>query len=287
MYLGSSRDFTIPIGRQTARGGQPVRAGAGLAGCVPCGGLSGGLDPASPACPQPVHTVERDKIRDELNKWTRNWMGGGVHWHEGHPDLKAWLNDLMPRMIGLTQRPKLLRCSAEARKKALAWTGTLRAMYGVPGGGPGGVLKRLTFIDGKPAGNNVLIPKGGITIRTMNLRKYHVRSFGRWAPEYYASGGKTVTTKPPAKGSTTVGVPFDPNVGGAGGDPTKSGANRVTALQQAAAAAGITPLPLSLPGAPSDEVPAGVSEAAIAGIPTNYLLYGGLALGAFVLLKKK
>lgn len=235
-------------------------------------------------CPEPTSTADRDALRDAMNEWTNEYMAtnGGGHMHEGHPDLHAWLDDLIPRMIGLTQRPKLLRCSNEARKKAREWVSTLEWAYGK--NGMSGVFKRT--IPG--VGNNVVVPKGGVTIRTYNLRDYNVRSFGRWAPEFYETGVET--PKPPAIPSPVEGVPFDPSVGGAGGDPTKSAADR--AAEQAARASGGGVVTTSGGGdgyASSSYYPssgASILEGELVpGIPTKYLVYGALALVGFRMLK--
>ena len=105
-------------------------------------------------CPQQVPTKERDELRDRLNRFTRDYRGQrpwGQHWHEGHPDLERALRDIIDRMVGLTLRPKLLRCNAEARKRARNWIGSvdwlLRRVKSKPGSYSGftSVPKAFTF----------------------------------------------------------------------------------------------------------------------------------------------
>lgn len=257
MYLGSSRDFTIPIGRQTARGGQPVRAGAGL----------GATEAAGPDCPQPTSTEERDRIRNNLNKFTGNWMGQkphGIHWHERHPDVKRAIEDIINRMIGITQRPKKLRCSAEMRNRAQRWIGSLDAL-----------LRKVKTGGGSYDGKTV-VPQ------TFNWGFYRgptytIRSTND--PAIRVAMGLT-----PLEGATALGPPLTPVVAShppgsvvVGGEAFASSAEARAA--QAAAAA----VPAGVPG---DAVDLKVDET-IAGIPSNYLLYGGLALGAVLLLKRR
>lgn len=249
-------------------------------------GLSGGLDPPSADCPQPVHTDERDQIRAKLEQMM-GYYGQrpfGQHWHEGHPDVKAWLADLIPRVEGLYKRPKLLRCSAEARKRAIEWWGTFQY-----------VGNRIRSEGSFLRGGYTSVPKGGLLVRTYRLRDYNFREGN---PSGFVPGSaEEAASKPaPLPVEKTEGVPFDPLVGGAGGDPTKSGANRVTALEQAAIDAGIIKAPTATTGyggevtataeggyAPGVALPA--LEGDVAGIPTKYLVYGGLALVAWKMLK--
>lgn len=79
-------------------------------------------------CPQPVSTAERDALRDELDKYAGWGPGTYDQWHEGHPDLKIALDDIGGRMKGLYDRPKLLRCDAEARKRANEWIASLKVL---------------------------------------------------------------------------------------------------------------------------------------------------------------
>lgn len=241
-------------------------------------GLSGGLDPPSAECPQPVHTDERDALRNEL-RWAKSYWAHrppGQHWHEGHPDVRAWLADLVPRAEGLYNRPKLLRCSAEARRKARAWASTFNSVMATLKGHPH--LKGIASARGQ-----TVIPKGGMTVKTLNMRNYHFRYFGRWTDEFHQSGAESA--KPAAVPSSVVGVPFDPRIGGAGGDPTKSGANRVTALQRAAIEAGILQPGAAVPTAGGAVPFPGVTSGEFFGIPTEYLIYGGLGLVAWRMMK--
>lgn len=231
-------------------------------------GLSGGLDPPSAECPQPVHTNERDALRNQL-KELLGYYGQrpfGQHWHEGHPDVRAWLDDLIPRVKGLYDRPKLLRCSAEARKKAREWASTFNWVGSQIRSG--GSFQR---------GGYTSVPGGGLYVRTYNLRDYNFR------PGNPAGAG--AAKPPPLPVEKEEGVPFDPSVGGAGGDPTKS-ASPPSSTPTATSGGQPSVAPTAEGGyAPAQTFGTAPLPDSIAGIPSQYLIYGGLALLAWRMVK--
>ncbi len=92
------------------------------------------VDAVEPDCAEPVSTADRDNLRNELGRWVNRlhpadpWLGDWAQIDEGHPDLKAALADIGERMQGLYDRPKLLRCSAEARDRALRWIASMNQL---------------------------------------------------------------------------------------------------------------------------------------------------------------
>src|SRR5574340_882813 len=94
-------------------------------GSRPRGGL--GDAETETDCAQPVSGAERDALVARGQDWVGDYYAthGGVHFHEGHPDLIAALKDIIPRLDGLIHRPKLVRCDAEARKRIVEWVGSL------------------------------------------------------------------------------------------------------------------------------------------------------------------
>lgn len=91
------------------------------------------VDPAEPDCTQRVSTADRDRIRAELIKYLPSgrfdpWAGPWFHDDEGHPDLKVAFRDIGDRLQGLLDRPILLRCSSEARSRALQWIASLHEL---------------------------------------------------------------------------------------------------------------------------------------------------------------
>ncbi len=253
MYLGESRDFTIPIGRQTARGGQPVRAGAGL----------GATEVAGPDCPQPTSTADRDRIRNELKKFTGNWMGQrpkGIHWHEKHPDIKRAIEDIVMRMIGITQRPKKLRCSAEMRNRANKWIDSLDA------------LLRKVKSGGGSYGGATVVPS---TFQWGFYRgpTYTIRSTND--PAIRVAMGL-----PPLAGATALGPPLAPVAASHPPGSVVVGGKAYTSSGEARAAEAAA-VPTGVVAQSEPDV-----AATVAGIPSEYLLYGALALGAVMILRK-
>lgn len=90
------------------------------------------VDPADPDCEEPVSTADRDALRAQIERYIPTishgqdpWLGRWPQIDEGHPDLKAALEDIGERLKGLADRPKLLRCNAEARDRAVRWIASL------------------------------------------------------------------------------------------------------------------------------------------------------------------
>lgn len=225
-------------------------------------GAAGDIDPASPECPQPVSTGERDSLRAELEQMEgyfgqRPW---GQHWHEGHPDVRAWLADLMPRVDGLYHRPKLLRCSAEARKKAREWISTWKWVGSQ-------IRSEKSFL----RGGSTSVPKGGLLVHTYNMRDYFLREGN---PSGFVPGSaEEAANKPPQQAvPKEEGVPF-PGGGATAPAPTATTGGKSDVVPTAEGGYAVTS-------------PAGFSmEGSVAGIPTKYLVYGGLALVAMKMLK--
>lgn len=228
---------------------------------VPIGRGRGGLGQAEPNCPQPVSTAERDRLRDELNRFTGNWMGQkphGIHWHEGHPDIKRAIEDIIMRMIGITQRPKKLRCSAEMRKRAREWTSSLHSLLVKVKSGKG------TY------GGFTTVPQtfkwGFYRGPTYTIRAWPI-------PSAAAARAPVVSSAPP--GSIVVGGKAF---------PTSKAAREALATTPAGPAAAVPAAPPPA-GGPTPSPVAGL-PAELGGIPTNYLLYGGLVVAALMFLKK-
>lgn len=223
----------------------------GLGFYLPFAGAGGlGALGAEPGCDEPVPTAERDALRAELQKWTRDFFGQagrGIHWHEGHPDLRAYLEDIIPRMDGLVHRPKLLRCSAEARRRAGAWIQNMENFRGT--------VKRV--VPGK--GDMTVIPAGGVNLPLHRGRTYHVR--GPWYDgKFQPVGGGAEIPKPPAPGP--VRTPEPENGGRAPGE--------------------------AVPGLPPtvEGIWESFTTGYVFGIPKAYLVYGAVALVAYNFLKK-
>jgi len=270
MYLADSGpDFTLPMGRLTAKGGHPVRTGAGLADL--------GQRFTETKCPQPVSTEERDAIKAKLAR-ALDYKGQrpvGIHWHEGHPDIKEYFDDIMSRIKGLYKRPRMLRCSAGARNRARIWTGQVSELLDRVKGPGGFTIVPTTFKMPMHRGPTY-------TIRSTSdpaIRSAMKRAVpGSKNPIFTEPLGKTSpAVVSHAPGSVVVGGAAYPTSRAAreAGATKATGELRVTTATGAAREALAADATL-LPGLPST----------IAGIPTNYLLYGGLALTAFMLLKK-
>ena len=263
-------------------------------------GLDGGIDPVSAECPQPVHSDERDRIRDSLKVFTRNWMGQkphGHHWHEGHPDVKAAINDIIIRMIGITQRPKKLRCSAEMRKRANQWNGALHTL----------LLKVKT--GGKGYGGRTVVGSDfswtfyrgpRYTIRSTSNPKVKA-AMDAWAAGKRGKKEKAISDAPPgsivvdgnvypssaaATAATVSGVHPPPAVQGAlSTAPTVTGRGgpRLTTPVVGGVDEDGFPLPVVGFGVASS---IGLPDTVV-GIPTDYVLLGGGAYAAFKYLKKR
>lgn len=92
------------------------------------------VDPGEPDCAEPVSAADRDNLRAEIGRYVNRlapgdpWLGLWSQVDEGHPDLKAALADIGERLQGLYDRPKLLRCNAGARDRALRWIASLNQL---------------------------------------------------------------------------------------------------------------------------------------------------------------
>lgn len=253
-------------------------------------GLSGGLDPPSADCPQPVHTDVRDNLRNELRKFTGNWMGQkphGHHWHEGHPDIKVAVNDIIQRMIGITTRPKKLRCSVEMRRRAQQWSGELHSL-----------LRRV-----KSGGSGY----GGRTVVGSEFNwgfyrgpTYRIRSTSdpkvKAAMDAWKAGQPGKTLKEPVESDVPAGtvVATAGNVTGTHSPPVVQG-TLSTAPDVTNRGGPRTTTPIF--GAEGGELVApaagfgvaaslGIPESVL-GLPTDYLLLGGGAYVAMKYLKKR
>lgn len=240
---------------------------------VPGSGLTG-LGQADPTeggeCLQPVATAERDALRDEIKGWTSPYAG--AHYHENHPDVKAVFTDIVNRLRGLEQRPKLLRCNAEARNRAQIWIRQLEdlrkraAKKGT--GGPAG-CQSTTWIHVTEPFQFTVHRGPTYTIRPGSTRP---DCFGAGGAQAQKPAGPVESTAPP--GFVVV--------------------NGVTYPSSAAAAAAAAPTPPG-PGATTGTepgfpmaFPAGLSlEGELFGIPTKYLVLGVGGLLAYKFLFAK
>jgi hypothetical protein len=246
-------------------------------------GRRGGLGDAETDCLQPVSTAERDSLRDELEKYAGWGPGTYEQWHEGHPDLRAALDDIGGRMKGLVDRPKLMRCDKEARNRASTWIQQLREL-----------LRKV-----KSAPNHGWDAAGYTYVNSdfdwsfYRGPTYHIRRTGVPGPVAdamyaFAHGG---APPPAAAASVQSSAPAGSVV--VGGQVYASSADE-RAAQQAAAAGGdvVTTSPTSTTGGvvptiggslPSFAMPSFL-EGSIAGIPTKYLALG---LVGYMLMKRR
>lgn len=241
-------------------------------------GLGAGAEVLGPGetldqCPEPVSTAERDDLRNEIKGWTN--PSEGIHFHENHPDVRAIFNDVVKRLAGLEARPKLLRCSAEARSRANNWIGQLKSLQRrINQKGIGVPYSRSTWV-------RVTEPFQFTVYRGPT---YTVRP-GTPHPEAFAGQ--------PATGTPTGQTPSSAPAGSVV-------VNGVTYTSSAAAAAALSPAPAQQPSSPeaggvvpttggggSVVIPSGASflEGSVAGIQTKYLLYGALGLLAWKMVK--
>lgn len=269
--------YTAPINFYSGRGLGlyfPRVVSAAYARRLGSRGLAGGLDPPSAECPQPVHTNERDALRDKIKGWTSPYKG--AHYHEGHPDIKAVFIDIQNRLRGLEQRPKLLRCSREARDRATRWIAQLnelRAKASRVGTADRPGAKATSWIRVDTAFPFTVYRGPTYTIRPgvphpeafKDLTTPEAETSAQApTPPTIKPGGETPSSAPP--GSVVVnGVVYE----------------RSSAVTQAG---GEISTPEPVPGAPGDSFAGGGGT--VAGIPTQYLIYGGLALAAWKMLGK-
>lgn len=234
----------------------------------PCinAGLGGlGADPDPEGCGprpgpyQPVSSEERDAILDRLNKFTRNWMGQkphGINWHENHPDIKNALEEVIQAMIRLTQRPKLLRCSAEARKRAESWCDAVDSL-----------LRRVKS-DPQHYGGFTSVPTTFVWT-AYHLPKFTIRSSSDPAINAAMHGAPApppiVTPKEPAPAPEFVGVPTPPE------EPPRAPGEAVPSIK----------LPPELEGYWES-----LTTGEVFGFPKEYITYGVLALLAYNFLLK-
>ncbi len=225
-------------------------------------------------CPQPVHFTERDELRNEIKGWTS--PHAGRHYHENHPDVRAIFEDIVRRLRGLEQRPKLLRCSNEARSRARQWIRQLeelrRRVEKRGTGGPAG-CQATTWVHVTEPFQFTVHRGPTYTIRPGSTR-----------PDCFGQGGATPTTP---SGPVQSSAP-----------PGSVVVNGVAYPSSAAAAAAQAPGSSMAPPEITSVTPAPTTsgglfpsfdgfdlEGSIAGIPTKYLVYGGLALVAWRMMK--
>lgn len=159
-------------------------------------------------CPEPVSEEEFQRIRGELGKLVNAWRGqaqGGIHWHEGHPDIKAFLADIMPRMLGLYERQWLIRCFKEGRKKAEEWTATVDDL-----------LRRVKSQPATYSGFTTVSEP--FRISSYNVPTYTIRASTDPAVEEAMERTRTRVEQRPAGGPSDTPVPAEPEVTPAGLD---------------------------------------------------------------------
>ena len=258
MYLGPGPGFALSVPRRL---GRPVAAATGL---------SGGLEPASADCPQPVHTNDRDALRTEIGNWTSPHTT--KHIAEGHPDIFAAWEDIRGRLRGLYDLPKRLRCEKEARDRAERWLDQLFYLcnnvkqIGYPG------CKGYTTV---PKAFSFTVFRGPTyTIRSSQDPAVNA-AMQAFAGNPTTEGAKSLAESgPPPEASAPQGsVVIDGQVY----ESSQAAAQAVSTATQTAVSNGAT-------GVTSGEIFS--SSGSVGGIPTSYLLYGGLALAAVMLLKK-
>lgn len=260
-------------------------------------------------CAQPVSTAERDALREELGKYAGWGPGTYEQWHEGHPDLRAALDDIGGRMKGLYDRPKLLRCDKEARNRASTWIQQLRQLLSNVKSAPNHGWDASGFTRVSKAFDWSFYRGPTYHIRSTSdpniARTMHEFCVATWSKLPASSGGgpHACDDSPPgwaaivAAGTPTAithvtsptgptGAPVPVGAVVAGGTVYASSADE-RAAAAAAGGAGVTPttggsVP-SAGGLPSFAMPSFL-EGSIAGVPTKYL---ALVLVGYMLLKRR
>ncbi|MGH7259967.1 MAG: hypothetical protein ACREI9_04715 [Nitrospiraceae bacterium] len=232
-------------------------------------GLGAEEDPTEGGeCPQPVHYTERDALRNEIKGWTN--PSEGIHFHENHPDVRAIFDDIVRRLSGLEARPKLLRCSAEARSRANNWIGQLKDLQRrINKPGIGVPFSRSQWVRVEQPFQFTVYRGPTYTVRAGTP---HPEAFSG-QPATGSPTGQTPSSAP--AGSVVVdGVTYPSSAAAAAATaPGSSGTPpEITAVTPASTG--------GLPGLPSFSL-----EGDVAGIPTKYLVYGVLALVGWRMLK--
>lgn len=222
-------------------------------------------------CPQPVHFTERDELRNEIKGWTN--PSEGVHFHENHPDVRAIFNDIIRRLHGLEMRPKLLRCSAEARSRAHNWIGQLKDLQRrINKPGIGVPFSRSTWVRVTEPFQFTVYRGPTYTVRPGTP---HPEAFSG-QPATGTPSGQTPSSAP--AGSVVVnGVTYQ----------SSAAANAATAAAAQEPSSPETGGVVPTTGGGGAVAPSGGSflEGSIAGIPTKYLLFGALGLMAWKMVK--
>lgn len=264
--------YATPLSFYTGRGLGLARSRVVSAGYARGRGISG-LGEAD--CPQPVSTAERDALRNEIKGWTSPYKG--QHFHEGHPDIKAIFIDVQNRLRGLEERPKLLRCSREARDRANRWIAQLNGLRAQASrigtsSRPGAKATSWIRVDSP------------FQFTVFRGPTYTVRP-GTPHPEAF----EDLST--PAS-NASASAPTPPPITPGGSTPATSAPGSVvingvvyesSAAANAARGSGEVSTPEPAPGGTADF---GGGGGSVAGIPTQYLIYGGLALVAWKMLGK-
>lgn len=228
-------------------------------------------------CAQPVSGQERDDLRNQIKEWTNPYEAD--HFHEGHPDLKAIYADITHRLSGLEQRPKLLRCSKDARDRANNWMGQLKD------------LCMRVKSDGPHCSGYTRVPSS-FSFTVFRGPTYTVRSSSD--PAVQASQAAFAGRAPAGSAAVPPVSSAPPGSVVVGGVVYATSAEATAAEKAAAAAAAATPVSTPAPtvvdtsGAPvSLSVPTsvtGVLQTTVAGIPVMYIALG---LVGYLLLKGK
>lgn len=244
----------------------------------------GNLSAAEPDCPD-SDTAARDALIAESKRLTGDYYsqtpakGRGYHWHEGHPDLRAFWEDWYTRIEGLEHRPKLVRCNKGARERMQQWINDARhalqvTKRNVPGRGS------MTVIDGP-----------GIKLPLYRSRVYWVRG-PYYDQKFQPVGGGAELPKPQAR---DLGP--DPRAGEHA--VPQENIRRYALIQgssgpsRGVSPAAPTPKGPGAPGLPFELPPAvegiwdTLTEGEVFGIPRMYLTYGFLGLVAYNFLFKK
>lgn len=209
-------------------------------------------------CPQPVSTAERDALRNKIGEYTS--PHNVKHVAEGHPDITAAWNDILRRLRGLYDRPKLLRCSQEARTRANNWIGQMDDL-----------CRRVKSDPAHCAGFTRVATAFPFTVfrgPTYTIRASTDPDVQR-AMQAFAGGGSASVAPVSSAPSGSVVV---------NGQVFASSAEA-----NAAAARGESSVVSTTGGAVPSFLPS--MEGQVGGIPTKYLLYGALGLVAFKMLK--
>lgn len=248
---------TAPIPAPAARNSGPARTAAATAP----GSQWLGPGETLAECPEPSDPKERDALIAAVNQefaghvaWAKN------HLAEGHPDLLALIDDYWQRVDDLKNRPRLIRCKAEARRQAAAAVAEWKALFRDPG-----PVKR----------RGATVIAQGFTFKSQafpGMRAYYIRG-----PYPFAGGVKPPAVAPEQAPPPMQVLPAGDAAAGPAPAPPPTGAPIPTV-------GGLAP---TSPTAVWETLTQGAPlEVGGVAVPREYLTYALLGLLALMILRK-